>query len=134
MNRAHTPIARNGAQLTRSRVLPKLTRRRSLSRAQAEGKAFQGLLPQFAEKNVSIVGCSNDDEAKNKSFADCEGFTFPLLCDEDLSIAVAYGASVDGSEGKAARIAALIGPDGKIAQYHDPAGKGEFPAQVLAAL
>ena len=28
-------------------------------------------------------------------------------------------------------IAALIGEDGKIAAYYDPAGKGEFPAKVL---
>lgn len=31
-------------------------------------------------------------------------------------------------------MAALIGADGNIAQYYAPAGKAEFPAQVLEAL
>ena len=102
--------------------------------AQAEGRAFQGLLPEFAAKNCAIVGCSNDAVEKNAAFAKDEGFDFPLLCDTDLSVAIAYGASADGSEGKASRVAALIGADGNIAQYYNPAGKGEFPALVLTAL
>jgi len=96
--------------------------------------AFQGLLPKFQEKNVAIVGCSNDDDTKNSAFASEQGFSFPLLCDTDLTVAIAYGAAADASAGKASRIAALIGEDGKILQSWDPAGKGEFPAKALAAV
>ena len=75
-----------------------------------------------------------DDVAKNRAFAEAEGFTFPLLCDTDLSVAVAYGAAADASAPKAARIAALIDSDGNIAKYYDPAGKAEFPPLVLGDL
>ena len=34
--------------------------------------AFQALLPQFTEKNVAIVGCSNDGAAKNTAFAEVQ--------------------------------------------------------------
>ena len=83
---------------------------------------------------MEIVGCSNDDVDKNKAFAAAQGFTFPLLCDTSLSIAVSYGAAADANAGKASRIAALISEDGTIEQIWDPAGKGEFPAQALATL
>ncbi len=71
---------------------------------------------------------------KNAQFAKEQAFEFPLLCDVDLKVAMAYGASADGSEGKARRVAALIDEAGNVAKYYDPAGKGEFPAAVLAEL
>ena len=83
---------------------------------------------------MAIVGCSNDDQAKNAKFAEEQGFTFPLLCDTDLSVSIAYGAAANASAKGAARVAALIDEEGKVAQYWSPAGKGEFPAQVLATL
>ena len=51
-----------------------------------------------------------------------------------MSVCVAYGAAPNKSAGKVARVAALIDVDGKILKYYDPAGKGEFPAEVLAEL
>lgn len=100
--------------------------------------AFQSLKTEFAAKNCSILGCSNDEQDKNAFFAEELGFEYPLLCDTDLSIAIAYGAAADASAGKAARIAALIDEDGKVAQYWNPVcepGKaGEFPAEALKAL
>ena len=62
------------------------------------------------------------------------GFEFPLLCDTDLKVAVAFGAAADSSAKSARRITALIGEDGQIEKYYDPAGKGEHPGQVLAEL
>ena len=96
--------------------------------------AFQGLLPQFTEKNVAIVGCSNDGAAKNAAFAQEHGFGFPLLCDTDLAVAIAYGAAADASAKAASRIAALVAEDGKVLKVWDPAGKGPFPAEVMASL
>ncbi len=45
-------------------------------------------------------------------------------------IQIAYGAA-EGAADKARRIAALIDEAGNVAQLWDPAGKGEFPAEVL---
>ena len=95
--------------------------------------AFQSLLPQFEAKNCAVIGCSNDPVAKNKEFAEKEGFAYPLLCDVDLAVAKAYGAAKP--EGDAARrVAALIGEDGNVLKWYDPAGKEEFPPKVLEDL
>ena len=72
--------------------------------------------------------------AKNKEFAEQQGFSYPLLCDEGLTVAVAYGAAADGTAGSARRIAVLVDEAGKVAKVYDPAGKGEFPAAVLAEI
>ena len=81
-----------------------------------------------------IVGCSNDGTEANAAFADCHSFAFPLLCDTELKVSIAYGAAADASASSARRIAVLIDEKGMVAKYYDPAGKGEFPAQVLADL
>lgn len=83
-------------------------------------------------KNVAIIGCSNDPAEANAKFAEVNGFTFPLLCDTDMAVAMAYGAAPDANAKSAKRVAALVDENGKVAKYYDPAGKGEFPAQVLA--
>ena len=72
--------------------------------------------------------------ASNKAFAELQGFDYPLLCDEDRSVSVAYGAAASAGAEKASRIAAVINEKGTIAAIYDPAGKGEFPAKVLADL
>lgn len=91
-------------------------------------------MPEFEAKNCAVIGCSNDGVDKNKEFAEQQGFKYPLLCDTDLAVSVAYGAAADTTASSAARIAALIGTDGNVKQLWNPAGKGEFPAVVLEAL
>ena len=95
---------------------------------------FQGLLPRYAEKNVSIIGCSNDPVEKNAAFAKENGFTFPLICDTDLAVSVAYHAAPDASAGKANRVAVLIGANGQIEEYFGQVNAQEFPAELLAKL
>ena len=83
---------------------------------------------------MAIVGCSNDATDKNAEFASQQGFEYPLLCDTDLKVAVAYGAAADSTASAARRIATLIDENGLVQKYYDPAGKGEFPAKVLSEL
>lgn len=80
---------------------------------------------------MAIIGCSNDPVEKNAEFANNEGFTFPLICDTDLAVSIAYHAAPDSSAGKANRVAALIGPDGHIEEYFGQVDAKEFPAQLL---
>ena len=75
-----------------------------------------------------------DSAEDNASFATQQGFEFPLLCDTDLAVSIAYGAAADASAGKSRRIAVLIDESGSVMKYYDPAGKGEFPAIVLSHL
>ena len=91
-------------------------------------------MPDFEAKNTFIVGSSNDGIEANAAFAEEQGFTYPLLCDTDLSVAMAYGAAVHAGAGKASRIACLIDAEGRVKAFYDPAGKAEVPPQVLAQL
>jgi thioredoxin-dependent peroxiredoxin len=61
-----------------------------------------------------ILGASFDDEAANAAFARRFEFNFPLLCDTDRTLGLAYGACDVPDAGFARRISYLIGPDGTI--------------------
>jgi peroxiredoxin Q/BCP len=105
-----------------------------LCRCTAEGDGFKSLLPKFEEKNVAIIGCSNDPVEKNAEFADKQGYTFPLICDTDLAVSVAYHAAPDPSAGKANRVAVLIDPSGNVEEYFGQVDPKEFPEQLLGKL
>lgn len=66
-----------------------------------------------------ILGISTDSVAENRAFAEKEGFAFPLLCDTDRKVSVAYGAAADASAAYAKRRTVVIEPDGKVEQILD---------------
>lgn len=70
----------------------------------------------------------------NKAFAEKQGFTYPLLCDVDRSIGLAYGAcdAVDASSAR--RITYVIGQDGRILQAHAKVDAGSHPETLLEGL
>ena len=76
---------------------------------------------------------SNDDQAKNARFAAKHDFGFPLLCDTDLTMSVAYGAAAAGARA-AKRAGVIIDADGTILLYKATVGASTFPAEALAAL
>jgi thioredoxin-dependent peroxiredoxin len=100
----------------------------------AEGCSFRDLRPAYEGKNVVILGVSFDGVEANKKFADKFGFNFPLLCDTDKKIGLAYGAATDASQGTATRISYLIGTDGKIERAYGKVNAKEHPAAALAEL
>jgi peroxiredoxin Q/BCP len=71
---------------------------------------------------------------KNAKFAEKFGFGFPLLCDTDRTLGVAYGAADDASAGTARRISYLIGPDGKIRKAYPKVNAAAHPEEVLKDL
>lgn len=71
---------------------------------------------------------------KNRQFAEKFGFNFPLLCDTDRTIGMAYGAADDPSAGTAKRISYLIGPDGKIRKAYPKVNAAAHPEEVLKDL
>jgi len=79
-----------------------------------EGKGFRDDYEKFAQKNTVILGVSLDNETDNKAFAEKFNFPYPLLCDVNQEIALAYEA-VEGPEDEyASRITYVIGEDGNI--------------------
>ena len=95
------------------------------------------MLGDFKAKGVNIVGVSNDPVAANDKFA-CEyGFSYPLICDESLTVSVAYGAAADTQASASKRIAVLVGKEGAGFVVKDVWMKVDaraFPKELLANL
>jgi len=80
---------------------------------------------------VQILGISFDDEKANASFAKKFSYNFPLLCDTDRKVGLAYGAADDPKASSAKRISYLIGADGKVKKAYGTVKPAEHPAEVL---
>jgi peroxiredoxin Q/BCP len=70
----------------------------------------------------------------NAAFAEKFGYTFPLLCDTQRTLGMAYGACDKPTAGSARRISYVIGPDGRIRQAYPKVSPASHPAEVLATL
>ena len=79
-----------------------------------EGQGFRDDFKKFEEKGIQVFGVSLDNEKDNKAFADKFLFSYPLLCDVNKDIALAYHAIKSADDKYAARISYVIGEDGKI--------------------
>ena len=83
---------------------------------------------------MQVLGASFDSVEKNAKFAQKFEFNFPLLCDVDRKIGVAYGAADDASAGSAKRISYLIGKDGKIRKAYPKVNAAAHPEEILKDL
>jgi peroxiredoxin Q/BCP len=83
---------------------------------------------------VKIFGVSFDTEAENRAFAEKFDFNYPLLCDTDRSMGLAYGACDAADAGCAKRISIVIDADGNVEQVIDPVDAGTHPETLLASL
>ncbi|APR83250.1 Thiol peroxidase, Bcp-type [Minicystis rosea] len=99
-----------------------------------EGCAFRDLAAEFAKKNAAILGVSFDTAAENRAFADKFSFNFPLLCDTDRALGVAYGAADDTSAGNARRIGVVIDAEGKVKEYLPKVDASTYPHEVLGRI
>lgn len=83
---------------------------------------------------MKVFGISFDTPQANRAFADKYGFNFPLLCDVDHRIGLAYGACDSASDRSARRISYLIDKDGRIERAYDKVDARTHPQTVLAEL
>lgn len=81
-----------------------------------------------------MLGASFNSVEQNAAFAKKLGIKFPLLCDVDRKLGLAYGACDDPRAQYAERVSFLIGPDGKIERVYDRVDPRDHPARVLAEL
>jgi peroxiredoxin Q/BCP len=70
----------------------------------------------------------------NRAFAEKYQFGFPLLCDTDRRVGVAYHAAADLDARVPRRISYLIGSDGRIEDAWDNVNARTHPGEVLAKL
>jgi len=80
----------------------------------AQGCALRDRIREFESRGVVVLGASFDDQAANRSFADKFTFPFPLLCDTDRKLGLAYRACTDTSAGHPRRMTYLIDERGVI--------------------
>ena len=80
------------------------------------------------------MGVSFDDANANLAFARKYKFPFRLVPDVSREIGVSYGAADTPADEFAARIAYLIGPDGKILEAHPMVNAAKYPAEQLESL
>ena len=81
-----------------------------------------------------ILGVSFDTVEENAAFAAKFDFPFPLLCDTDRALGLAYGACDDASASNAARITYVIGADGRIKEAIGKVDAAAQPAELLGSL
>lgn len=77
---------------------------------------------------------SFDTPDDNKRFAEKFDFPFPLLCDTERAIGLAYGAADSNKDEYARRIAYVIDEQGKIAQAHAKVDPASYPKTQLESL
>ena len=80
------------------------------------------------------MGASFDTIEENRAFAEKFDFPYPLLCDTDRTLGLAYKACEDASDGYARRITYVIGAEGDIEQAietSDPVGQADQLLQTL---
>lgn len=69
--------------------------------------------PQFRERGVVMAGVNPAARQVHRKFAEHHGFPFPLLSDEGLHVAAAYGCR--GSGDMPTRTVYVIDPQGRVA-------------------
>jgi peroxiredoxin Q/BCP len=80
------------------------------------------------------LGASFDTREENRAFSEKYDFNFPLLCDTDRSIGLAYGACSEATAGFAKRIGIVIDADGKVRDYDAQVNPKSYPQDVLNRL
>ena len=97
-----------------------------------EACSFRDQKSYFDENNIVVLGISFDDLERNDEFAARYELPFPLLCDIDRTVGLAYGACEDRRAGNPRRISFLIDEEGKIARVYDQVDPRDHAARVLA--
>ena len=79
-----------------------------------------------------MLGISFDSVEDNARFAAAQGFPFPLLCDTDRSVALAYGAAESVSDAYPHRMTFVIDPEGLLEQVIETRNPGGQAAELLS--
>jgi peroxiredoxin Q/BCP len=83
---------------------------------------------------VQILGASFDSVEENAAFAKKFEFPFPLLCDTNRELGMAYGACDSPQAGSAKRITYVIDPQGNIVQTFGKVSAAKHPEELLTMI
>ena len=96
-----------------------------------EAQSFRDNYTEYQDKDMVVLGVSNDDEASHKMFKEKYGLPFQLLADTDRSITTAY--DVDGG-GYPKRVTYIINGEGVITHVDDKVQTTTHAQDILATL
>lgn len=104
-----------------------------------EATGFQQSFDAFQDRDVAVVGISDDPVDRLDSFADKHDLTFHLLSDEDGTVASAYESYGERTVGDqtleiAFRNTYVVGPDGRIEHAFEGVSPDGHASEVLSAL
>ncbi len=91
-------------------------------------------MDEVRELGLTVLGVSFDSIEENRAFAEKFDFPFPLLCDVNRELGVAYGAADDPSAGFAKRISYVIDEQGRIQAAYPKVKPDEHLDRVLEDL
>ena len=80
--------------------------------------SYRDSASQIAGMDATLVGISTKDEASKEAFKANHGLTVPLLADTDGEVADQYGLMAKRLK-MTKRAVVIVGPDGKIAHWHN---------------
>ncbi|MEO1670067.1 MAG: peroxiredoxin [Cyanobacteria bacterium J06631_2] len=96
-----------------------------------QAQSFRDSFAEYQDKEMVVLGVSQDDQASHKQFKEKYGLPFQLLVDSDGAITQAY--DVDGG-GYAKRVTYIIDGEGKIAQVDSNVKTSTHAADVLKSI
>lgn len=83
---------------------------------------------------MQIFGVSFDDIETNRAFAEKHGFPFPLLCDTERRLGLAFGACTSADTKWAARYTFVVDPEGVIEQALETQDPAAQAGKLVASL
>jgi len=90
---------------------------------------------RFAAVGAQRVGISQDSVAKQKAFAEGNGFDYPLLSDAEGAVCTAYGTNRGWKAAPVKRHTVVIGTDGRVREVIKSEFRfGKHADQALSAL
>ena len=95
---------------------------------------FRDVTAEYRKKGVPTLGISLDTVAENKAFAEKFKLEYPLLCDVDHAVALAYKTIDHPKDKYARRYTYVIGADGRIEQAIDTKDPGAQAAELLKSM
>jgi peroxiredoxin Q/BCP len=81
-----------------------------------------------------VLGISCDSVEDNRSFAELQGYEYPLLCDTSRRVALAYKAVDSLDDPYPKRFTYVIGTDGRIEQAIDTRDPGAQASELVKRL
>ena len=101
-----------------------------------EAQGFRDVYEDYQSRNIAILGVSTDDAKSHAKFSQKHQLPFPLLCDENATVAIAYESyglkKFMGKEFMGVyRSTFLIDPEGKIEKIYRKVKPANHAAQIL---